>query len=290
MDSRDEKIMAVEAEIKSADAPKQEIATPEAQPQSEVVGEEGAPVGAAKPAELTDLQKAEHAFRRKTNKLTRRVGERDMRIAELEEKLRQLEPGSGQQPAIQEPVKAPEKGRPLRPKLEDYDFDQSAHDAALEEYEDQVFHWRREQEKVKETVQQRQKRFAEQESAFVADHPDYMEVTRDPNVPITEMVAAALMETENPPAVAYYLAQNLEEANAIARMTPIAAARAIGRIEAKLVEPPQQQNTLPSPPTKTVTKAPPPVTMVSPGATGKTNLTSWSVDDHIEAVRANRNR
>lgn len=147
------------------------------------------------------------------------------------------------------------------PTLEQFDFDTGKFMKAL-------YKWEREQEKVEESkrkqteeAQKRQKTFQEREQAFAAAHPDYEEVAKAEHVPITKEMAEAIIESDDAPAIAYYLGQNLEEASAIAQMSPIAAARAIGRIEAKLSAKPS----VPAPitPAKTVTRAPEPVTTLS---------------------------
>ena len=147
------------------------------------------------------------------------------------------------------------------PTLEQFDFDTGKFMKAL-------YKWEREQEKVKESqqkqaeeAQKRQKTFQEREQAFAAAHPDYEEVAKAEHVPITKEMAEAIIESDDAPAIAYYLGQNLEEASAIAAMSPIAAARAIGRIEAKLSAKPSVPTT--TTPAKTVTRAPEPVTTLS---------------------------
>ena len=149
-------------------------------------------------------------------------------------------------------------GEPTR---EQFDYDDA-------QYMKAWYKWQRDQERAEETrtkqaeeAQKRHKTFQEREQAFAAAHPDYEEVAKAEHVPITKEMAEAIIESDDAPAIAYYLGQNLEEASAIAAMSPIAAARAIGRIEAKL----SAKTAVPAPttPTKTVTRAPEPVTTLS---------------------------
>lgn len=151
------------------------------------------------------------------------------------------------------------------PKPEDFDFDITAFNRAH-------YKWLRDEERKQEQITQRQRSFSEKEAAFKAEHPDYDDVAKSPDVAITRDMAVAILDTENPPAIAYYLGQHPDEAAAIASMTPIAAARAIGRIEAKLEAPPAPVT--PREPPKKTTNAPPPPKTVS-GA-GKPEV---SVDD-----------
>ncbi len=247
--------------------------TPEGEGAEQVEGE-GSPGDGRKPlSELSELEKAQHAFQRKTNKLTRRIGERDMRIAELEERLASL--------SVQEkPQQQVQVQNSDEPTLESCDFDVS-------EFNRRHYQWLRQQERQQEQVQQRAQRLAEKEAAFAAEHPYYFEATRAAHVPITDMVAEALLETDDPAGIAYYLANNLDEAHAIARMTPINAARAIGRIEAKLSAPPPV--TPPSPP-QTVTRAPAVAPSVSARAPASKPVSEMSVEDHLERLRVKQSR
>ena len=143
------------------------------------------------------------------------------------------------------------------PRLEDFDFDPAAFNRAH-------YQWMREQERQQEQVQTRLTTLLEKESAFEAEHPDYRDVVFAPHVPITQDMAQALLGTDNPPALAYHLAQNLAEAAAIARLPPIQQAIAIGRLEAQLsatasAPPP------PTPPKKTTNAPPPPKTVTGAG-------------------------
>lgn len=172
------------------------------------------------------------------------------------------------------------------PTLEQFDFDTSKFMKAL-------YKWEREQERVEESkrkqaeeAQKQHRTFQEREQAFAAAHPDYEEIAKAEHVPITKAMAEAIIESDEAPAIAYYLGQNLEEASVIAQMSPIAAARAIGRIEAKLSAPAR----LPDPitPTKTVTRAPDPVTTLSGSPAVTTSLDDMSMADYAEARRKER--
>jgi hypothetical protein len=170
-------------------------------------------------------------------------------------------------------------GEPTR---EQFDFDDAKFMRAW-------YKWSRDQERAEESKQKQaeesQKRyqgFLEKERAFTALHPDYEAVARAEHVPITPDMRSAILECDEPPAIAYYLGQNLEEAHAIAQMSPIAAARAIGRIEAKLSAKPS----VPAPitPTKTVTRAPEPVTTLSGSPVVTRSYDEMSMDEY-DAVR-----
>jgi hypothetical protein len=185
------------------------------------------------------------------------------------------------QPSQQQPDAPAVESKSDEPTLESCDFDQA-------EFNRRYYKWAREQERKQEAAQQRQQSFAQKEAAFMAEHPDYAEVTRAPHVPITQMVAEAILETDDPPAVAYYLAKNLEEATAIAQMTPLNAARAIGRIEAKLSAPTPAPEAPRQPEPRTVTKAPPPVTTLSGAPAIRKAYDEMSMAEYDATRRAER--
>lgn len=166
------------------------------------------------------------------------------------------------------------------PTLESCDFD-------VVDFQRKYFKWMRAQEKQQEAEQERTRVFLEKEAAFRADYPDYDTVTRNPALPITQAVVDVILETDDPPAVAYYLGQNLNEAAAIAQMTPHQIGRAIGRIEAKLSAPKASEAPRQVEP-KTVTKAPAPVTTLSGAPAVKKSYDEMSPKEYDEVRRKER--
>lgn len=80
------------------------------------------------------------------------------------------------------------------------------------------------------TVESWNKRVA----AITAEMPDFEEVITSSDVPMTQPMEQAILESEIGPKLAYYLANNPEEAEKIAAMSPIGAIRTLGRIEERL--------------------------------------------------------
>lgn len=199
---------------------------------------------------------------------------------ELDDLRRQLHE-QHQPKTPQSPVQSAEK-----PTLESCDFDQ-------EQYLEKLAEWkldqreaaktqRVEQEKVQATVQERRTQLAAKEADFIKAHPDYEGVAKAPHVPITQQMAEVMLENpDTAPAIAYYLGQNIEEAAQIAQMSPVAAARAIGRIEATVTSQPPK----PTPPPKPVKPAPPVVPTLQPGASATKDWKQMSTDEHIRAYR-----
>ena len=86
-------------------------------------------------------------------------------------------------------------------------------------------------------------------AAATAEMPDFEEVLASSEVPMTNSMQQAIMESEVGPKLAYYLATNQDEAEKIAGMSPIGAIRALGRIEERLatVKPVVQTTNTPPP-------------------------------------------
>lgn len=124
-----------------------------------------------------------------------------------------------------------------------------------------------EQERARAAAEQRKSTFQRRESDFAKTNPDYLEVTRDPSVPITNAMAEVIAESEDGPAVAYYLAKNIAEAERIAGMGQVAQARELGRIEATLAFERKQAEEA----KKRVSQAPPPAPKLE-GVTASTTI------------------
>jgi hypothetical protein len=87
-------------------------------------------------------------------------------------------------------------------------------------------------------------------AAATAEMPDFEEVLASSDVPMTTPMQQAIMESDIGPKLAYYLANNPDEAEKIAGMSPIGAIRTLGRIEERLAT---------AKPAVKTTDAPPPI-------------------------------
>jgi hypothetical protein len=110
------------------------------------------------------------------------------------------------------------------------------------------------------------KRQAEQEVVALRDsYEDRAEAARDkyddleqvaynPAVPVTKVMAEAVMADELGPEILYHLGSHPSEASRIARLSAVQQAREIGKLSAKLAS---------TPPAKTTSSAPAPITPVA---------------------------
>jgi hypothetical protein len=156
-------------------------------------------------------------------------------------------------PAPPEPKAEPAKAKSLA----DFNYDESQYQGYLEE---RLTSSAREAvtrelkaERDRQESERRWTSFTTRESDFATSVSDYHEVTRNPRLPITEDIAEVIAESDDGPALAYYLGKNLAVADQIARLPPKLAARELGRIEARLAFERDKAKEAPA-----VSKAPPP--------------------------------
>lgn len=104
--------------------------------------------------------------------------------------------------------------------------------------------------------------------------PDIDVVVNDPSLPVSEIGARFITESDKGPQVAYWLAQNRAEAARIARLDPLAQAFELGRIETRISAAPSSRK---------VSAAPAPVPRVGGGAnTGAKDPARMSMSEYVE--------
>jgi hypothetical protein len=208
------------------------------------------------------------------------------------ERAREAEYWRQQAMQQQKPPEAPKEPVKL-PTLEEHGYDEAKYQAALIQYVEQktseVVETRLTQQEKQRAEQQRLATFAERQRNFAKATPDFEQrVLQDPTLPITEAMRDVIVDSESGPEIAYYLAQNRETAEAIARLPVHLAALEMGRIEGRLSA---QKEAAKRPPP--VTKAPPPPpSLESSDVVGTVRTTDPSGDklSDDEWVKAERNR
>lgn len=147
-------------------------------------------------------------------------------------------------------------------------------------------------QKVNEALAQRSAQTAQQTveesfkgrvAEFVKTAPDYVDVVGNSDVPVAGHVAEHIMDSDVGPQLAYHLAKNPELAHRLNAMSPSAAAREIGRMEATLAKP--QSAGTPPPPAKKLTGAPAPAdtTHSGQGRTVTPSVGDLPMKDYIAA-------
>lgn len=235
-------------------------ATPE-----EVVPSESAPepVAEATPEE-TPERKESRGVQKRLDELTRNWREAERREAALLALLQQ-KPEAPKAEVKPEPVKT----------LADFEYDEAKYQAHLyEQVAKQATQAARreiEAEQRRMSEASRAESYKAREAKFAETAPDFREVVYRDDVPITPEMADVIRESEDGPALAYHLAKNVEIAESIARLSPLAQARELGRLEARLALEKQQVAEA----KKRVSQAPPP----APKLEGLNAATSVSPDD-----------
>lgn len=149
------------------------------------------------------------------------------------------------------------------------------------------------EKRAQELVQQRElvrqqteimEKYHDREEEARIKYADFEQVAYNPNLPVTDAMAAVIRASEIGPELAYHLGSNPSEAQRISKLSPFLQAKEIGRIEAKLLE---------SPPVKKTTSAPAPIKPVTargsnPGIVDTTDprsIQTMSTSEWIEAER-----
>jgi chemotaxis protein histidine kinase CheA len=247
-----------------------------------------------KPAEETEAEKEAKGVQKRINELTRvrreAERERDALKAELEALKKPVEKTSG------------DKTSGDKPKMEDFE--------TLDEYNEAMIDFKTAEALEKQKVQQVKQTEKQAEQAehaakvarlkeASAKYPDFKETVIDKTgdeLPISENMAKIILdideETVTPADVLYYLAQNPDESRKIYSMPDAAAARAIGKIEAKLETAAKKESASAAPeakPAKKETKAPDPIKPLS-GVSGDSTDPSKMSDDQWLAYERERLR
>ena len=127
--------------------------------------------------------------------------------------------------------------------------------------------------------------YQEREEAARDKYDDFEQVAYNPKLPITDVMAETIQSSDIGPELAYYLGTNPKDAERISRMSPLAQAKEIGKIEAKLAS---------DPPEKRTTSAPAPISPVTARSSGSPaydttdprSIKTMSDSQWIEAERA----
>jgi hypothetical protein len=136
------------------------------------------------------------------------------------------------------PAKATEDARPARADFADPDayedalIDWSSRRASAKARADEA------EQRVKDArfseFEAQKKLFLDRKTAFMKNNPDYEDIAESDDVEISGAMTSAILASEDGPAIAYYLGQNPDDAARIAKLSPMQAAKEIGKIEARL--------------------------------------------------------
>ena len=212
----------------------------------------------------------------------------DKRFRELTSKIRGLEAALAaakpeSTPEVAKPAaSAPAEGKPVAGNFETY-----------EEYTEALTLWTIDQRESKRAADQSRKQLEAAQNEAAAQWDKRLDEARkqledfddlvleNDQVNITDAMKQAIFEADRGPEVAYFLATNPAEAERIAKLSPVAAVRAIGKIEDGLT--PKAKA---APTTKPkVSSAPAPITPSSRPAANSAKKPLGEVSDYAEYER-----
>lgn len=179
-----------------------------------------------------------------------------------------------------EPMKAPEVPQPIAPPRLDEFQTYEEFEAANRQYVVQLA----KQELVKEfeekqaakSEQEQAQAFQERITAAAAEDPRVAEIMRDPTLPVSTPMAEVIKASDVAPALLKYLDSHRADAQRIARMPTVLAARELGAIEATI------KSTPPPPPPKRVSQAPAPVKTVEPTGAAVVDEAALPMDEWVK--------
>lgn len=216
------------------------------------------------PPETEKKGKKKSGFQRRINKLRGEMSAKDQELSFLRSELQRTR-GAGANPdaaAIAAENAAKAKLDDGRPKKDDFE----THDAYVEALTDWKVESKLSAEKAKTTQSQVQSAIHKRDSShqertreFVKTHPDFTDVVAelDDASEVSLTLKEVILNSENGPELMYQLAKNRKEFERINALTPLAAAREIGKFESKFAKPSAATDE-----TKT-TRAPAPVNPIS---------------------------
>lgn len=242
-----------EEEITQEEIPAEEVSTEEVQDEVPAGEEEETP------PKISNTQL-------RINKAVRKQREAERETKRVREELSDLS------------KKAEEKEHANKPKLEDFDSEIEYLDASFA-YQNRVsadklrseFETDRRKEIQTTTQQTHEKLF----KAGREKYPDFDKSALSEDVPYSDAMADAVFESDSAVDLMNYFGKHLDEAERIESLSPLSAAREVGKIESKL-----NQGI-----TKKLTTAPKPITAVGSSETVKKGYSDEMTQDEYERGR-----
>lgn len=207
----------------------------------------------AKEASSDKPKKKKGGFKKRIDRLNRKISETEERAKYWENEAIKLRDSGKKQV---EPEKKADTSK--KPKADDFekheDFVEALADWKAEEKWKEREAKQRESE-VKAEVQKRQDSHQKRLDEFKKSHSDFDDVIEEANdIPVSMTIRDAILSSENGPELMYALAKDPEELKRIAALPPLEATRALGRFESKITQSSSDVKTEPK-----TTKAPAPM-------------------------------
>ena len=186
----------------------------------------------------------------------------------------------------QEPAQAPpvQEVPPTEPDIDQFPEDYDAYERAQRRYLVDLAKYELKQENIRAAEETRRAQTQDQIEATWSKsvraaqdkYPDFMDVISNPEFRQSDGVALAIKASDIGGDLAYFLANNIDVANALNAMHPLQAAKEIGKIEAKILATPK-----PAPP-QVISLAPEPISTVTGSGSGATTeLKDLSMEEYF---------
>lgn len=248
--------------------------TEQEQQQGQAQGEQ--PEGGEQQAEKSEQQQKKTGVQKRIDELTRKAHEAEREAAFWREQAAKSQ--------------APSQDATTKPARDAFASDADYFEALADwKAEQKVSELRKQQQaealnKAEQTqTATRFELYQERVSTALDAMPDYHEVVGGSDVPAEAHVLEAILDSEQGPQLAYHLAKHPDVAQRLNEMTPVQAAREIGRLEAQLAQPKTE-----TPPPRRTTNAPPPINPVR-GSNGQFTKSPEQMSD-AEWYAAQRNK
>jgi hypothetical protein len=205
------------------------------------------------------------------------------RIDELTRARREAEREAAYWKQVAQGTQSPAQAAPQRPVPENFEKYDDYIDALTDWKAEQAVAKRMEQDSTRKVAETRAQTFAERQAQARTVMADYDEVVGGSETPIAQHVGEAILESDLGPQLAYHFAKNPDALLRLNSMSPTAAAREIGRLEATLSAKPAT----PAAPTKKVSNTPAPAGTT--GAQGRATtpaLGNLSMEDYMKQRKA----
>lgn len=201
------------------------------------------------------------------------------RIDELTRARREAEREAAYWKAVAAGTQSPAQAAPQRPVPADFEKYDDYIDALTDWKAEAAVAKRMEADSTRKVAETRAQTFAERQTQARTAMPDYDEVVGGSETPIAQHVGEAILESDLGPQLAYHFAKNPDALMRLNGMSPVQAAREIGKLEATLSAKPAA----PAAPTKKVSNAPVPAgTMGTQGRATTPALQNLSMDEYMK--------
>lgn len=266
--------------------------TPKNDAEAAAIEQQPAPTPNPDDAAKAEAERAEGE--RKRNRTSRYIERLQAERAEMARELAELR--ARQQSAA--PQNAPRQtARDSGPKLEDFNYDLDAYQAARDAYVIEQARTGFTEQQQQAEAQRREREtwttYEQRVAEFADEHPDFLEVVGSIAYPLPLELQAVIAAHPQGPQLAYHLGNNDDEAFQLASIQPHLAAAAVDRLAARLsaAPPASTQPVAPAaPPAKPISQAPPPPPTVGARATTETPAEKLTDDQWYERERAKRRK